>query len=158
MLDGQLTVLDPLCGRGTTLNQALMYGYDGVGVEIDGKDVEAYGTFLRTWLERKRFKHRASFGPGRRSGTQLGRRFVAEFAATKQAFAADQVQRVDVVHADTLRAADFFRRASFDVLVTDAPYGVQHASRSGSRRSAARTTRPGSGGCSLAGGGDRDVP
>ena len=42
MLDAQLVVLDPLCGRGTTLNQALMYGYDAIGIEIDGKDVEAY--------------------------------------------------------------------------------------------------------------------
>jgi len=31
MLDRKLAVLDPLCGRGTTLNQALMYGYDAAG-------------------------------------------------------------------------------------------------------------------------------
>ena len=54
---GPLTVLDPLCGRGTTLNQALMYGYDAAGVELDGKDVEAYAAFLQTWLKRKRIKH-----------------------------------------------------------------------------------------------------
>src|SRR6201991_594437 len=39
-LDGPIVVGDPMCGRGTTLNQALMYGYDGIGIEIDGKDVE----------------------------------------------------------------------------------------------------------------------
>ena len=56
-LDGPLTVLDPLCGRGTTINQALMYGYDGIGIELDGKDVDAYAAFLKTWLRRKRIKH-----------------------------------------------------------------------------------------------------
>ena len=65
---GGLVVLDPLCGRGTTLNQALLTGHDAIGVEQDGKDVEAYATFLRTWLERKRLKHKATFGPVRRSG------------------------------------------------------------------------------------------
>src|SRR4051812_45809666 len=35
MLDGGLTVCDPLCGRGTTLNQALMYSYDAIGVAMD---------------------------------------------------------------------------------------------------------------------------
>jgi tRNA G10 N-methylase Trm11 len=130
---GGLVVLDPLCGRGTTLSQALLVGHSAAGLEIDGRDVEAYAAFLRTWLERKRFKHRASFAPVRRSGAQLARRFEAEFATTKAAFAAGDVQRVEVVHGDTLRAVDFFRPASVDVVVTDAPYGVQHASRRGAR-------------------------
>ena len=132
LTEGGLVVLDPLCGRGTTLNQALVTGHDAVGVELDGKDVEAYGTFMRTWLERKRLKHKASFGPVRRSGVLLGRRFEAEFAATKERFRAGELQRVTVVHADTLRTPDFVRPASVDVVVADAPYGVQHASRAGS--------------------------
>ncbi|HYY10313.1 MAG TPA: hypothetical protein VE781_05205 [Kineosporiaceae bacterium] len=130
---GGLVVLDPLCGRGTTLNQALVTGHDAVGVEHDAKDVEAYATFLRTWLERKRFKHTASFGPVRRSGVLLGRRFDAHFAGTKEQYRAGEVQKVTVVQADTLRTPDFVRPASVDVVVTDAPYGVQHGSRAGAR-------------------------
>src|SRR5580693_4644242 len=42
MLDRSFAVLDPLCGRGTTLSQALMYGYDATGVDLDGKDFDAY--------------------------------------------------------------------------------------------------------------------
>jgi SAM-dependent methyltransferase len=135
---GGLVVLDPLCGRGTTLNQALLTGHDAIGVEQDGKDVEAYATFLRTWLERKRLKHKATFGPVRRSGVMLGRRFEAEFAATKEQYRAGEVQRVTAVHADTLRTPDFVRPGSVDVVVADAPYGVQHASRAGA---AGRTAR-----------------
>jgi SAM-dependent methyltransferase len=131
---GGLAVFDPLSGRGTTLNHALLAGHDAAGIELDGKHVEAYAAFLRTWLQRKRLKHRVSFAPVRRSGVQLGRRFTAEFAASKQAFEAGNVRRVDVVHADTLRAGEFFRPASFDVVVADVPYGVQHASRSTARQ------------------------
>ena len=82
MLDGHLTVLDPLCGRGTTLNQALMYGYDGIGVEIDGKDVEAYKLFLQTWLKRKRLKHTAELVPVRRQGRRAARRLEVTLAAS----------------------------------------------------------------------------
>ena len=76
MLDGHLTVCDPLCGRGTTLNQALMYGYDAIGVELDGKDLEAYQLFLKTWLKRKRLKHTADLVPVRRAGKRAARRLV----------------------------------------------------------------------------------
>ena len=58
MTSGRLLVVDPLCGRGTTLSQALVYGYDAVGIDIDRTGTDAYGTFLRTWLQRKRLKHR----------------------------------------------------------------------------------------------------
>jgi len=44
-----LSVLDPLCGRGTTLNQALMYGFHATGVELDKKDFEAYALFIQRW-------------------------------------------------------------------------------------------------------------
>src|SRR5690606_12049050 len=65
-LGGRLSVFDPLCGRGTTLNQALMYGYDAYGLDHDSKDFEAYAGFLRTWLRNKRLKHTAEVVPVRR--------------------------------------------------------------------------------------------
>ena len=66
MLDRRLVVLDPLCGRGTTLNQALMYGYDAIGIDTDGKDFDIYSAFIRTWLQAQ-----ADQAPGRgHAGTQ----------------------------------------------------------------------------------------
>ncbi|MFD0479324.1 hypothetical protein ACFQ0B_72525 [Nonomuraea thailandensis] len=61
-----LQVFDPMCGRGTTLNQALMYGYDAYGLDVDGKDFEAYTGFIKTWLRNKRLKHTAEIVPVRR--------------------------------------------------------------------------------------------
>jgi SAM-dependent methyltransferase len=128
MLDGGLTVLDPLCGRGTTLNQALMYGYDAVGVEIDGKDVEAYKLFLQTWLKRKRLKHTADLVPVRRQGRRAARRLEVTMAASKDDHKAGVVQKVTVLQADTTQLDGLLRGGVADVLVTDLPYGVTHGS------------------------------
>ncbi|MEV6298708.1 SAM-dependent methyltransferase [Actinoplanes sp. NPDC051861] len=128
MLDGHLTVLDPLCGRGTTLNQALMYGYDGIGVEIDGKDVEAYKLFLQTWLKRKRLKHSAELVPMRVQGRRAARRLEVTMAASKDDHRAGAVQKVTVLHADTTQLDGLIRRGVADVLVADLPYGVAHGS------------------------------
>ncbi|MCB1251921.1 MAG: SAM-dependent methyltransferase [Austwickia sp.] len=131
MLTDRLRVLDPMCGRGTTLNQAVMYGWDAAGVDLDRKDVDAYAAFLRTWLKRKRIKHTVDAHPVRHAGHDPAHRVEALFASDKAAFQAGDRQRVDVVHADTVRAPEFFKPGSMDVVVTDAPYGVQHGSRSG---------------------------
>ena len=67
-------ILDPLCGRGTTLSTGWTLGYDVAGVEADLAAVEAYDAFLRGYLRRKRIKHHAEFAPVRREGRSLGRR------------------------------------------------------------------------------------
>jgi hypothetical protein len=121
-LDRPLTVLDPLCGRGTTINQALMYGYDGIGIELDGKDVDAYAAFLKTWLRRKRIKHQASVTPVRRDRRLVARRFEAVIQGERKAV---------VLAGDTLHAREFLKAGCADVVVTDLPYGVSHGSRTG---------------------------
>jgi tRNA G10 N-methylase Trm11 len=143
----RLAVLDPLCGRGTTLNQALRYGFDAYGADIDARDVEAYAVFIQRWLKDKRLKHRADFSPVRRDRKVVARRLTAEFAATKDEYKAGDVQRLEVVEAETTRIGEFFRAASADLVVADLPYGVQHGSH-GSHGSHG-TGRPG---------GDRAAP
>src|SRR5262245_59984157 len=128
MLDRRLRIFDPLCGRGTTLNQALTYGYDAAGMDLDGKDYEAYSAFIRPYLQRKRIKHKCEAGPVRRERRVGGRRVRGRLPGSG----------LGVGCADTTSARDFFRPGSFDAIVTDAPYGVQHGSRTvtaGLRRS-----------------------
>ncbi|GAA3337752.1 SAM-dependent methyltransferase [Amorphoplanes nipponensis] len=128
MLDGPVIVGDFLAGRGTTLNQALMYGYDAVGVELDGKDVEAYKLFLQTWLKRKRLKHTAELNPVRRQGRKAARRLEITLAASKEDHKAGAVQKVTMLNADTTQLDGLLRANCVDVLVVDLPYGVAHAS------------------------------
>ena len=133
MLERRFRVLDPLCGRGTTLNQAIMYGYDAAGIDLDQKDFEAYAAFIQTWLKRKRLKHQAEFGPVRRERRVIAKRLSVTLAADKEEYRAGNTQILDVVNADTLRCEEFYRDEAFDLVVVDAPYGVQHGSRTADR-------------------------
>lgn len=128
MLHRRLRLLDPLCGRGTTLNQAMMYGFDAAGVDVDGKDFDAYERFIKTWLRTKRFKHTAESGRLRQNKHQLGRRLDIEYAPTKEAFKAGEARTIAVRQTDTLRTDEVFKPNEFDLIVADAPYGVQHGS------------------------------
>ncbi len=129
--DGPLRVLDPMCGRGTTLNQVLMNGWHAAGVDVDERDFEAYAAFLRQWLKDKRLKHSVDVNPLRRDGARLGRRFQAMVGATREEWKASLAISVDYANTDTLNARRVHGAAGFDAVVTDAPYGVQHGSRSG---------------------------
>jgi SAM-dependent methyltransferase len=133
MLGRKFSVIDPLCGRGTTLNQALMYGFDAAGLDRDQKDFEAYSAFIQTWLKRKRVKHHAELRPVRRDRQVVARRLQISLAAVKEDYKAGLTQHLDVVNADTTRALEFFRPGTFDLLVADAPYGVQHGSRTAAK-------------------------
>ncbi len=129
MLDRRFLVMDPLCGRGTTLNQALMYGFDASGIEVDQKDFDSYSTFVQTYLKRKRLKHHAQVAPVRRSGRVVARRFEVTLAESKERYKAGDTLRLTVVNADTTKALEFLPAGKADVLVADAPYGVKHSSR-----------------------------
>ena len=81
LVDGwtqKLRVLDPVCGRGTTLNQAVRYGYDAVGIDVDGRDIDAFTTFFTTWLQDKRIRHETD-----RSRHRVRVRFAASKADLK---------------------------------------------------------------------------
>lgn len=129
LVTGRPRVLDPMCGRGTTLNQAMMYGLDAAGIDIDGKDFDAYAAFIKTWLKNNRVKHQAEITNVRREKAVLGRRLHVTLGASKERYKSGETMEITVVNADSLGAGRFFRPASFDLIVTDAPYGVQHGSR-----------------------------
>jgi hypothetical protein len=130
MLERGFAVLDPLCGRGTTLNQALMYGYNAAGIDIDPRDFDAYSLFIRTWLKHKRIKHHAELGPVRRNRKVIARRLHVSLGVSRERYKAGDRLELTVCSADTSNGLELFRPGSFDVVVTDAPYGVQHGSRS----------------------------
>jgi SAM-dependent methyltransferase len=122
---GPVTVLDPMCGRGTTLTTAWRLGWDAAGVEVESSAVEALAAFLKTYLRRKRLKHRAELNPVRRDGRNLGKRLEVE------AQFGDQTRHLAVFSGDTRQSAVLWGKRRFQAVVVDAPYGVVHGSRSG---------------------------
>lgn len=122
-----LSVLDPLCGRGTTLNQALTYGMNATGVELDRKDFEAYALFIERYVKDKRLKHGAT-----RGHVKGHSKLDLSFALDKARYKAGELLRLCYVSADTHAIAEVFQPRSFDLIVTDAPYGVQHGAHGSS--------------------------
>jgi tRNA G10 N-methylase Trm11 len=84
-------------------------------------------------LKRKRIKHQIEAGPIRRNRQVVARRIQVTLAATKDEYKSGETQCLDMVHADTTRAGEFFRSGTFDAVVADAPYGVQHGSHTAAR-------------------------
>ncbi|GAB3579249.1 TRM11 family SAM-dependent methyltransferase [Calidifontibacter terrae] len=127
-LTGGLEVLDPMCGRGTTLNIALLAGYDVTGVDLDRKDYDAYATFLKTWVQTHRLKHTLDRGASTTGGRARGRQLELTVAPDKDAYKAGKTHRLVYLNTDTTALDGLVRGAGFDVIVTDTPYGVQHGS------------------------------
>jgi hypothetical protein len=127
--DRRLRLLDPVCGRGTTLAHALVCGFDADGVEIDRTAYDAFRAFFVTWLKEKRLKHRTDTSLIRRDGKVSGRRLEIAFARTKDEYKSDDVQRVRFVNDDTVMLATYYGKPVFDLVVADLPYGVQHTNR-----------------------------
>lgn len=116
-------VLDPLAGRGTTLNHALLGGWRAAGVERDVRAVDAYEVFLRQWLQDHKVKHHFTRGRVRRDGKVVGRRFDLAIAGAEGA--------VSMVADDTRFTTDHFGARAFDLVVADLPYSVQHRDQAG---------------------------
>lgn len=134
--DGKaVRVLDPVAGRGTTLNRALLNGYDATGIEMAEADVDQYRTFLTTYLRQHRIKHRITTERIRK-GPAAG---TSRFVATIRGRVERDEQRCEMIRADTADAALVLSERSADVVVADLPYGVQHRAAT----AAARRRSPG---------------
>ncbi|WP_106850712.1 TRM11 family methyltransferase [Blastococcus sp. Marseille-P5729] len=131
LLGGRGRLLDPVCGRGTTLNLALLRGFDAFGVDVDRRDVEAYSTFLKTWARTHRLPHTHSYAPVRRHKKTIAHRLDVELFVDRAAQKAGRGQSVSVAVADTTAASQFFTVGSMDAIVGDLPYGVAHGSHRG---------------------------
>lgn len=121
----RVRLLDPACGRGTTLNRGIVYGLDVVGIEHDKKDLEAYGAFLLGWLQDKRLKHEVQRATLRKGREHPALRSTVTYGPGKDRSAH---RTVEVVHDDTVGLATHVPARTIDLLVCDLPYGVQHGS------------------------------
>lgn len=113
----RLTVLDPLAGGGTTLFQALVYGWDAYGVERGDRDVASTDTFLQQYLRDqdipfRRWKERLR---------EIGRRYSFEIALE-----GGRPRRCVLIQADTADTLRVLEGKKVHLVVADLPYGVRH--------------------------------
>lgn len=128
----RLRLVDPVAGKGTTLIEGALRGYDTFGVEIQKKAQHEGYSFIRTYLKRERYTFRAE----RRQvsgakGTEAIYMDGIEYARNRAAFENpdDPPREIGMICGNTLELNQYFKKGSFHLLVGDLPYGVQHGSR-----------------------------
>ena len=125
----QTTLIDPMCGKGTTLFEGMVRGFNVVGIEINDKWTQEIQAYLVNYLKKGRYKHTKSKERRTRDGKRLSDGFALETAASKEDFNNDKTQTLKVFPADTRQSQFLARKNSCDILVSDLPYGVQHGSK-----------------------------
>ncbi|MBQ8507353.1 MAG: hypothetical protein IJ466_08000 [Clostridia bacterium] len=139
----RLELLDPMCGRGTTLFVGANRGWNTTGTDVDRNDLSEAEKFLRRYFEYHRMKHamkkEARTVPGAKSAavTQFA------FSDTPEHFKAGESCSLRLANADAARVREIFGKEKFHMIVCDLPYGVQHASVGASPEKLLRQALPG---------------
>ena len=130
--DSPLTVLDPLCGRGTGLFCALLTGANAVGLDQDRRDLKEAGNYFSRFLKLHRLKHTLSVRSETVDRQSVPAR-VFQFSPTKEQFQQGDIRSLSLYEGDTTLTANLLKKDPAHILIADLPYGVQHAPQSGQR-------------------------
>ncbi|MEE2756238.1 MAG: hypothetical protein VYA30_06240 [Myxococcota bacterium] len=130
-----MTVLDPMCGRGTTLITAMRYGLNSKGIEQDKNVLAEVTQSLKKWTKIHRVKHNLNQGFVGRANKQGQGRFL-RFSHQQTHF--------QIIIGDSRETQSLVGQERFDLIATDIPYGVQHHTTAGTRNPLAviRTCAP----------------
>jgi hypothetical protein len=130
-----LNILDPVAGKGTTLFEGLIHGFDVYGIEIEQKSVHEANVFFKKYLETERYKHDFERRPV--SGTSKADAVYIheyEFAVSKDDFKdSSQRKTFALVQGRTEDADKYFKKDSFHLIIGDLPYGISHGNNSGKK-------------------------
>ena len=121
-----ITALDPLCGRGTGLFCALLAGANAVGLDQDGRDLKEAESFFSRFLKMHRIKHSLEHHSETvRSQAVPVRSF--QFSPSKEGFRDGKMHSLMLFEGDTALVGPLLKKRPAHVLITDLPYGIQHA-------------------------------
>lgn len=110
-------LLDPMCGRATTLLWAIRSGINARGIEQDANAIIDIHRNLKKWTKIHRQKHKLTegfIGPANKKNLGKYLNFNAEECSMR------------VVIGDARNSDQIFKKEKFDLVVCDLPYGVQH--------------------------------
>ncbi len=110
-------VLDPMCGRGTTLFWALRYGLKCRGIEQDPRAIADFTQIAKKWNKvcPSQLKFKEGF-VGKKNKQEIGK-FVE--VITEQTTA-------KMLIGDSKNCESLLQKEKFDLIVADLPYGIQH--------------------------------
>lgn len=129
--DAPLTVLDPMCGKGTTLFCALEEGDHAVGMDVDAKALLEADQLLGRSLKMNRLKHKREESsltvPKGKPVRSVGYRLSTSLEGWKNG----DERTFRLLNGDLGVLPAVMARESCHLAVADLPYGVQHAPSEG---------------------------
>ncbi len=130
--DTPLTLLDPLCGKGTACFCALQAGMNAVGMDLDQKAVREAEDYFGKYLKVHMLKHSVrSWSETAGKSSLPVKEFT--FADSKEHYQQQDTRFLRLSAGDTVLAPILCRRRPVHLLIADLPYGVQHTPQFGRR-------------------------
>lgn len=115
-------LIDPMCGKGTALFEALNMGWDAFGLDADNASVNEAAQFYKKYLEYHRKKH---------SQRQSSMTVPPGKGIAVRAILAQEQGEARFAAADASLTAQVYGKSKAHIIAADLPYGVQHAPTAG---------------------------
>lgn len=124
-------ILDPMCGKGTTLFEALIDGCNAYGVDVSKQALHDMSAYFSRYLKEGRYKHRMEKGKALSGGKNLGDTVAFSVAGSREAAKEGDYLQLKCIAADAAQGPLAFKKGMMDAIVCDLPYGIAHIGRKG---------------------------
>ncbi|PKK88676.1 MAG: DNA methylase [Candidatus Wallbacteria bacterium HGW-Wallbacteria-1] len=131
----EIRLLDPVAGKGTTLFEGLICGYNVYGVEIGDKVVNESYHFMKKYLETARYKHVTRVEKISGDKSLATSRFIIDIARNKKEMKENNIRHFEIISGNSAFTDKLFRKNYFNLIVGDLPYGVQHGNVTNQKQS-----------------------
>ena len=139
----RIKLLDPVAGRGTTLFEGSLLGFDSFGLELNEKSANEGYHYFKKFLETERVKHTSHLEKVSGEGKSFtSKAYEISFFKDGEAQRKKEPLEWEIVSADSFYADKIFKKNSFDIIAGDLPYGIQHGSFDGNNKGTSKTRNP----------------
>ncbi len=126
----KILMFDPVCGKGTTLFEGLIQGYEVYGTDINKKNVEDMFSFFLRYLKEGRYKHEGKRSKAMVASKSIGELYEVRASKDKACYKRMKQPNYKVFRGDTTLSSQVFKKNSIHIICGDLPYGVQHRGKS----------------------------
>ena len=122
-----INLLDPIAGKGTTLYEGAIRGFNTYGIEIGDKVTSEAYAYMKKFLTSEKLKHDSDII--RISGENKsfkGKKYTITYAKDKEEYKNNKKEWC-IISGDSRYSDKMYKKNFFDILVGDLPYGVQHS-------------------------------